>query len=282
MLTMFVVRVSKLRDDLTSSLQDHIRRVYPIIQGPNNWGNIVENREKYFNDKNKFPLVQEPLIEAIPQYASGDKSRPEDMKNWKYSDSSDFSEKDSDRMKLLGEILTTKINGKKYGVKKDNILPCASQQRKTNLVLPELLRPKYFNDVVLRTVPSYQQKNFSSFQQRLFYSSDYSVSKSFDRMGYRLTGKKITGDIEGILSEGICQGAIQIPADGQPIVLLNDRQTIGGYPKIGAVMSIDIAKLGQLKQGDKVRFEPISMEQAHNCFHLNLSYFNRKKLNVCD
>ncbi|WP_159820668.1 biotin-dependent carboxyltransferase family protein [Colwellia sp. 20A7] len=167
-------------------------------------------------------------------------------------------------------------------LKKDNILPCASQQRKTNLVLPELLRPKYFNDVVLRTIPSYQQKNFSSFQQRLFYSSDYSVSKSFDRMGYRLTGKKITGDIEGILSEGICQGAIQIPADGQPIVLLNDRQTIGGYPKIGAVISIDIAKLGQLKQGDKVRFEPISMEQAHNCFHLNLSYFNRKKLNVCD
>ncbi|MBU2924801.1 biotin-dependent carboxyltransferase family protein [Colwellia sp. 4_MG-2023] len=167
-------------------------------------------------------------------------------------------------------------------LKKDNILPCASQRRKTNLVLPEQFRPRYCNDVVLRTVPSYQQKNFSSFQQRLFYSSDYTVSKSFDRMGYRLTGKKITGDIEGILSEGICQGAIQIPADGQPIVLLNDRQTIGGYPKIGAVISIDIAKLGQLKQGDKVRFEPISMEQAHNCFHLNLSYFNRKKLNVCD
>ena len=109
-----MVRVSKLRDDLTSSLQGHIRRVYPIIQGPNNWGNIVENREKYFNDKNKFPLVQEPLIEAIPQYASGDKSRPEDMKNWKNSDNSDFSEKDSERMKLLGEILSTEINGKKY------------------------------------------------------------------------------------------------------------------------------------------------------------------------
>ena len=60
-----MVRVSKLRDDLTSSLQGHIRRVYPIIQGPNNWGNIVENREKYFNDKNKFPLVQEPLIERF-------------------------------------------------------------------------------------------------------------------------------------------------------------------------------------------------------------------------
>ena len=65
MLTLNMVKVSKLRDELTDSLQGHIRRVYPIIQGPNNWGNIVENREKYFNDKNKFPLVQEPLIEEI-------------------------------------------------------------------------------------------------------------------------------------------------------------------------------------------------------------------------
>jgi biotin-dependent carboxylase-like uncharacterized protein len=167
-------------------------------------------------------------------------------------------------------------------LKKSDILPCLSQKIKNNLVLPELLRPQYSNDVVLRTVPSYQQKYFSSYQQRLFFSSDYIVSKSFDRMGYRLTGKKITGDIEGILSEGICHGAVQIPADGQPIVLLNDRQTIGGYPKIGAVSSVDTAKLGQLKQGDKVCFEPISMEEAHNCFHLNLSRFNNQKLHVCD
>jgi biotin-dependent carboxylase-like uncharacterized protein len=167
-------------------------------------------------------------------------------------------------------------------LKKGDVLPCSSQTRKNNLVLPELLRPQYSNEVVLRTVPSYQQKYFSPYQQRLFFSSEYSVSKSFDRMGYRLTGKKITGDIEGILSEGICHGAVQIPADGQPIVLLNDRQTIGGYPKIGSVSSIDTAKLGQLKQGGKVRFEPISMEEAHNCFHLNLSRFTSQKLNVCD
>ena len=134
----------------------------------------------------------------------------------------------------------------------------------------------------LHTVPSYQQRHFTSYQQRLFFSTEYTVSKSFDRMGYRLEGQAITCDVEGILSEGICHGAVQIPADGQPIVLLNDRQTIGGYPKIGAVSSVDTAKLGQLNQGGKVHFEPISMEQAHNIFHLNLSGFNRTELVTCD
>lgn len=167
-------------------------------------------------------------------------------------------------------------------LKTGDILPCTSKIRKTNLVLTESSRPTYSNDIVLRTVPSYQQKYFSSYQQRLFFSSEYTVSKSFDRMGYRLTGQKVKCDISGILSEGICHGAVQIPADGQPIVLMNDRQTIGGYPKIGAVCSVDTAKLAQLKQGDKVHFEPISMEQAHNLFHLNLSRFSRKKLKVCD
>lgn len=163
-----------------------------------------------------------------------------------------------------------------------DVLPCAGSSRKQNHLLMEQLTPKYTNEVILHTVPSYQQQHFSSHQQRLFFSNEYTVSKSFDRMGYRLEGQAITCDIDGILSEGICHGAVQIPADGQPIVLLNDRQTIGGYPKIGAVSSIDTAKLGQLNQGGKVRFEPISMEQAHNLFHLNLSRFNRTELTSCD
>jgi allophanate hydrolase subunit 2 len=101
-------------------------------------------------------------------------------------------------------------------------------------------------------------------------------------MGYRLEGKAISCDIDGILSEGICHGAIQIPSDGQPIVLLNDRQTIGGYPKIGAVTALDTAKLTQLAPGDKVRFEAITMEQAHNNFHLHLSRFKRIELEHCE
>lgn len=154
--------------------------------------------------------------------------------------------------------------------------------RKQNRVLADKLCPVYENEIILHTIPSYQQQHFSPHQQRLFFSNEYTVSKRFDRMGYRLEGQAISCDIDGILSEGICHGAVQIPADGQPIVLLNDRQTIGGYPKIGAVSSIDTAKLGQLNQGGKVHFEPISMEQAHNLFHLNLSRFKRTELLTCD
>jgi biotin-dependent carboxylase-like uncharacterized protein len=172
------------------------------------------------------------------------------------------------------------LNGGKLAV--GDVLACISSKAKQNLVLTDTFIPKYSKDVVLHTIPSYQQQHFNSNQQRLFYTSEYTVNKSFDRMGYRLEGQPITCDIKGILSEGICHGAIQIPADGQPIVLLNDRQTIGGYPKIGSVSSIDTAKLGQLNQGGKVRFEPISMEKAHNLFHLNLKRFHTTKLTVCD
>jgi len=163
-----------------------------------------------------------------------------------------------------------------------DVLTCAYTPAKQNLLLEDEFITEYTDEIILHTIPSYQQQHFSSHQQRLFFSNEYTVSKNFDRMGYRLTGQAVTCDIEGILSEGICHGAVQIPADGQPIILLNDRQTIGGYPKIGAVSSIDTAKLGQLNQGGKVRFEPISMEQAHNLYHLNLSRFNRTELVACD
>jgi biotin-dependent carboxylase-like uncharacterized protein len=164
----------------------------------------------------------------------------------------------------------------------NDVLPCHPLTDLTahtpHLMLPEAKQPKYSDEVLLHTVLGYQRQNFSGIEKRLLFSSEYQVSKHWDRMGYRLQGRAIKADIEGILSEGISYGAVQIPADGQPIVLLNDRQTIGGYPKIGAVISQDCAKLSQLRQGDKVRFEPISLSRADNMFHLNLSRFNQTKL----
>jgi allophanate hydrolase subunit 2 len=88
--------------------------------------------------------------------------------------------------------------------------------------------------------------------------------------------------VDGILSEGICLGAIQVPADGQPIVLLNDRQTIGGYPKLGSVLSLDIGKLAQLLPGGTVRFEAISIEQAHNLLLLDQQRFANTLLEQID
>jgi allophanate hydrolase subunit 2 len=97
-------------------------------------------------------------------------------------------------------------------------------------------------------------------------------------MGYRLQGAEIIPAIEGILSEGICLGAIQFPPDGQPIILLNDRQTMGGYPKIGSVLSVDIGKLAQLSAGGRVNFEAINLDQAQSLLAENEKQFVSKQL----
>lgn len=153
-------------------------------------------------------------------------------------------------------------------------LPCAEAPHLAELLqVPNTARPQYEQEVCLRVIPGYQEKSFTRQQQRLFFSSEYTVSNSCDRMGYRLSGAAITSSLDGILSEGICLGAIQIPADGQPIVLMHDRQTIGGYPKIGSVLSLDLARLGQLVPGGKVRFEPITIDCAHNILHLAQSRY---------
>lgn len=142
-------------------------------------------------------------------------------------------------------------------------------------------QPDYPASVTLRVICGYQQQHFSATQQALFFNSEYTVSEQCDRMGFRLDGQAIKAGISGMLSEGICYGAIQIPANGQPIVLLNDRQTIGGYPKIGAVLSLDITRLTQLLPGGKVRFTPITQAEAHNELHLAAWRFNHTLLKPC-
>ncbi|UTA47834.1 biotin-dependent carboxyltransferase family protein [Simiduia sp. 21SJ11W-1] len=129
--------------------------------------------------------------------------------------------------------------------------------------LPEPLRPEYATTPTLRVLEGYQVAHFSTAQRALFYSNEYSLSQQCDRMGFRLSGPALKCALGGIVSEGICLGAIQVPADGQPIILLNDRQTIGGYPKIGSVFTGDLHLLAQLMPGAKVRFAPMDAACAH-------------------
>ena len=147
-------------------------------------------------------------------------------------------------------------------------LPVADSESVEPRWIPPRHRPRYHNRATVRVVPGYQQAHFSRLEQRRFFGSEYRVSDRSDRMGYRLEGPAIHSDLESMLSEGIAPGAIQVPADGQPIVLLNDRQTIGGYPKIGSALSLDCAYLAQLRPGDTVTFTPISEHAAHNALHL--------------
>ena len=138
--------------------------------------------------------------------------------------------------------------------------------------------PSYTEDIEVRVLCGYQVDHFPEPQRRRFFSSTYTVSDRADRMGYRLEGPAVESDLDGILSEGICQGAIQIPADGQPIVLLQDRQTIGGYPKIGSALSLDTAELAQQMPGARVQFREISHFEAHNALHLAAAKLRNTKL----
>lgn len=120
----------------------------------------------------------------------------------------------------------------------------------------------------LRLLPGYQAASFSPTELARFFLNPYQVTASCDRMGYKLSGSAIQCTSRTLLSEGISLGAVQIPPDGQPIVLLNDRQTLGGYPKIGAVLSLDCWKLGQAAPGSLVQFSAIDSYQAHNALAL--------------
>lgn len=175
---------------------------------------------------------------------------------------------------------STVVREKIGGIQGDKLqagdkLPYQPHSLSQHLRLAEEDQPSYSKQATLRVVKGYQQAAFDHVQHWRFFNSEYLITERSDRMGFRLEGEVIRSSMVGMLSEGICHGAIQIPADGQPIILMNDRQTIGGYPKIGSVISLDTARLAQLVPGSTVRFESISMEQAHNLHWLEKSRFLR-------
>ena len=130
-------------------------------------------------------------------------------------------------------------------------------------------------------MPGYHYDAFSRVQRWRFFNHDYRVTERSDRMGFRLEGPEIASGMVGMLSEGICLGAVQVPADGQPIVLMHDRQTIGGYPKIGAVIEQDLGALAQLSPGARVGFTAIDQETAHNLHVLWRARFERTRPQAC-
>ena len=149
-----------------------------------------------------------------------------------------------------GDVLETRISLPNNGGR-------AFRFRTAQIFIPDYNRP-----LVLRLLLSYQEDYFSQEEKEKFFNSDYEITLQSDRMGFKLKGSAITPIKGGIISEGIAFGSVQIPKDGQPIVLLKERQTIGGYPKIGTVLAIDCFKLAQIPIGSMVRFETIEIEEA--------------------
>lgn len=166
--------------------------------------------------------------------------------------------------KELGSFSTTIKESFGTVLKNDMILPYSKNRSKVIKRLKKIHQPAYEETLVLRVVLGYQYKYFSKQMQRIFFNSEFILTNEVNRMGAKVEGKKIECEIDGIISEPITFGAIQIPKDGNPIILLKERQTIGGYPKIGSALSIDCFKLSQVKIGTKIRFKEISLIEAQD------------------
>ncbi len=128
------------------------------------------------------------------------------------------------------------------------------------------------NKSTIRVLKGPQFDYFAKESQKDFFSKEYKISNLTDRMGMRLEGLTIKNTVStNIRSEGITKGAIQVPADGQPIVLLTDYPTIGGYPKIANVISADYHFLAQKIPGEKISFQNVELQEAEQLYkeHLN-------------
>lgn len=129
------------------------------------------------------------------------------------------------------------------------------------------VRPVYGDDAVVRLIPGEHTSALSPSSRERLFGERFRVSASSDRMGYRLEGEPLSlaSRIE-MLSEAVAFGTVQLPPGGAPIVLMADRQTTGGYPRIGEVASVDLPLVAQLKPGDHVRFRPISLQDAQRLY----------------
>ena len=169
-------------------------------------------------------------------------------------------------------------NGKKYSIE-DKIFI-----KNSNLQISKETKINYndLSDNIIRVIKGTNFDYFSNEAQNSFFNKEFSVSKLADRMGIRLSGHNLENIINtNIKSEGLVRGTIQVPADGNPIIMLSDHGTIGGYPKIGVVISADLDRVGQLTPGSVINFKEVSLEEAQNIFKAYIDETN-KYLNECN
>ena len=135
----------------------------------------------------------------------------------------------------------------------------------------DIKKTNYINTKIenIRVIKGTNFDYFSEEGKKIFYEKEFTVSKFSDRMGMRLEGHKIDNIVNtNIKSEGLIKGVIQVPADGNPIIMLSDHGTIGGYPKIGVVASVDYDRLVQMSPGSKIKFKEINLSDAETLFKL--------------
>jgi biotin-dependent carboxylase-like uncharacterized protein len=169
-------------------------------------------------------------------------------------------------------------NGKKYSINEKIFVKGSNEkfnkEKKINY-------KKSLNNII-RVMKGPHFNYFSDMSKFIFFNEEYSVTNLSDRMGMRLKGPNLENLINtNIKSEGLVKGVIQVPADGNPIILLSDHGTIGGYPKIANVISADLDKVAQLVPRSNIKFKEVNLVEAENSFKDYLTDTN-KYLNECN
>ncbi len=132
--------------------------------------------------------------------------------------------------------------------------------------------------MVVRVLRGAQFNWFDAASQQSFFSAEFEITPQSDRMGYRLAGPplRLVSDRE-MISEAVTAGTVQVPPAGQPIVLMADRQTTGGYPKIADAATVDLSALAQVRPGDRLRFQEISIEAAQQLIRTRQAHLGMLK-----
>jgi len=165
--------------------------------------------------------------------------------------------------------INTKANigandGKK--IEKDQLIRILDSHSCNSIRKLEYINSKIEN---IRVIKGTNFNYFSDESKKTFFEKNFTVTKLTDRMGMRLEGPKIENIVDtNIKSEGIIKGVIQVPADGNPIIMLSDHGTIGGYPKIGVIISADYDRLVQLTPGSNIKFKLVELLEAETLFKL--------------
>ena len=152
--------------------------------------------------------------------------------------------------------------------RRENVIPA-------NIDIREMDPPiDWTGDYTVRVVLGPEEDRFTDAGIGTFLSSEYKVTNSFDRMGVRLEGDVIEHvNDANVISNGIPFGAIQVPDSGQPIIMLSDRQTVGGYTKIATIINVDMPMIAQCKAGDRVHFKAINIYEAQELFVRQKKYY---------
>ena len=169
------------------------------------------------------------------------------------------------------------------GLQKGDVLPfkkaAPSIGKETKIASYYADLAPFYNSKTVRFIPGQHFETLTQQSKAQISTQNWKITPASDRMGYRLAGEKLElVQAEPLLSAGLSRGSIQLPPNGQPIVLMADHQTTGGYPILGQVIQADWPKLAQNGPGQNVQFQPTTLADAAHALQRQLKGMNRLKM----